>query len=67
MCHVARLCIPGEWEAFYFWKELLAPEWFRDAYNRHSRSIAGWLQGKPRFQKAIAGWMRSKIQEVTHG
>lgn len=67
ICHVARLCIPGEWEAFYFWKELLAPEWFRDAYNRHSRSIAGWLQGKPRFQKAIAGWMRSKIQEVTHG
>lgn len=66
-CHVARLCIPGEWEAFYFWKELLAPEWFRDAYNRHSRSIAGWLQGKPRFQKAIAGWMRSKIKEVTHG
>jgi hypothetical protein len=66
-CHVARLCAPDEWEAFYFWKELLAPDWFRNLYNNHSKAVAGWLANKPTLQKLVAKWMRSKISEVTHG
>jgi hypothetical protein len=66
-CHVARLCVPDEWEAFYFWKELLAPDWFRNLYNTHSKAVAGWLANKPTLQKLVAKWMRSKISEVTHG
>lgn len=66
-CHVARLCIPDEWEAFYFWKELLAPDWFRDMYNKHSAAIAGWMANKPWLQKIVGKWMRSKISEVTRG
>jgi len=67
ICHVARLCVPDEWEAFYFWKELLAPDWFRNLYNTHSKAVAGWLANKPTLQKLVAKWMRSKISEVTHG
>lgn len=66
ICHVARLCVPDEWEAFYFWKELLAPDWFRNFYNMHSKAVAGWLANKPTLQKLVAKWMRSKISEVTH-
>jgi len=66
-CHVARLCVPDEWEAFYFWKELLAPDWFRNLYNTHSKAVAGWLANKPTLQKLVAKWMHSKISEVTHG
>ena len=65
-CHVARLCIPDEWEAFYFYKELLAPDWFRNFYNTHSEKIANWMANKPRIQKFVAKWMRSKISEVTN-
>ncbi len=67
LCHVARLCIPDEWEAFYFWKELLAPDWFRDLYNKNSAAIASWMANKPRLQKIVGKWMRSKISEVTRG
>lgn len=67
MCHVARLCIPDEWEAFYFYKELLAPDWFRNLYNRHSEAVANWMSNKPLVQKLVGRWMRSKISEVTRG
>jgi len=60
-------CVPDEWEAFYFWKELLAPDWFRNLYNTHSKAVAGWLSNKPTLQKLVAKWMRAKISEVTHG
>lgn len=67
ICHVARLCIPDEWEAFYFWKELLAPDWFRNLYNKHSKPVADWMVNKPWVQKVVARWMKSKIKEVTYG
>lgn len=67
MCAVARLCIPDEWEGFFFWKELLAPNWFRELYNSNAEKIASWMKDKPRVQKVVAKWMRSKISEVANG
>lgn len=61
LCHVARLCIPDDWTSFYFWKELVAPAWFREAYNEHAEAVAGWLKDKPALQRVVARWMRSKI------
>lgn len=65
-CHVAKLCIPDEWQAFFFWKELVAPDWFREAYNAHSKTVANWMSNKPTIQKIVAKWMKSKISEVTN-
>lgn len=64
MCHVARLCIPDEWEAFYFWKELLAPDWFREAYNQHAPTVAAWLEKKPVARKLVTGWMKSVLRNL---
>ncbi|MFZ9353825.1 MAG: hypothetical protein ACO25L_03320, partial [Candidatus Nanopelagicales bacterium] len=63
-CHIARLCIPNEWQAFYFWKELIAPDWFRNFYNKYSESIANWMNNKPTVQKLVAKWMKSRINKL---
>ena len=65
-CSVARLCIPDEWEAFYFWKELLAPDWFRNVYNANHAAIANWMRSKPLAKRIVAKWMKSKIKEVAN-
>ena len=65
-CYVARLCIPDEWEAFYFWKELLAPDIFRRFYNENSEAIANWMKDRNFIKAICAKWMRSKISEVSN-
>jgi hypothetical protein len=64
MCAVAKLCIPGEWEAFYFWKELLAPDWFRQAYNTHAPAVAAWLEKRPVARRLVTGWMKSVLRNL---
>lgn len=64
MCHVARLCIPDEWEAFYFWKELLAPDWFREIYNEHAPAIAAWLEKRPVARRVVTGWMKRTLRTL---
>lgn len=66
-CHVARLCIPDQWEAFYFWKELVAPDWFRNLYNKYSKPVADWMSNKPIIQKIVGKWMRSKVSKLILG
>jgi hypothetical protein len=62
MCAVAKLCIPEEWEAFYFWKELVAPDWFRVAYNRFAKPVAAVLESFPVAQRAVARGMRAVLR-----
>jgi len=64
MCAVAKLCIPDEWEAFYFWKELLAPDWFRQAYNTHAPAVAAWLEKRPVARRVVTGWMKSVLRNL---
>ena len=66
-CHVARLCIPDQWEAFYFWKELVAPDWFRNLYNRYSKPVSDWMSNKPVIQKIVGKWMLSKVSKLILG
>ena len=67
MCFVTRECIPDEWEAFYFWKELVAPRWFSRLYDETARPVAKWLSTKPTLKRVVASWMRSKINDVVKG
>lgn len=64
MCAVAKLCIPDEWEAFYFWKELIAPDWFRQGYNTHAPAIAAWLEKRPVARRVVTGWMRFVLRNL---
>jgi hypothetical protein len=48
-CFVARECIPDQWEAFYFWKELVGPKWLKD---------------KPKVKKLVANWMIARINSI---
>jgi hypothetical protein len=63
-CHVARLCIPDKWPLFYWWKELQAPEWFRDAYNKNSERWAAWLEKHPVARKAVTVVMRAIVNRL---
>jgi hypothetical protein len=65
-CYVARECIPDQWEAFYFWKELVGPKWFKNLYDANAKAVANWIKDKPRLKKIVANWMLSKIKEMTH-
>jgi len=63
-CSVARLVMPESWEAFFFYKELLAPKWFRDLYNENARGFARWLQNKPTAQSIVRRLMTGRINSI---
>lgn len=63
-CYVARECIPDQWEAFYFWKELVGPKWFKNLYDANAKAVANWIKDKPILKKVVANWMLSKIKSI---
>jgi hypothetical protein len=63
-CFVARECIPDQWEAFYFWKELVGPKWFKSFYDNNAEKFAKWLKDKPKVKKLVANWMIARINSV---
>lgn len=63
-CHVARECIPDQWEAFYFWKELVGPKWFKSFYDSNAEKFAKWLKDKPKVKKLVANWMVARINSL---
>ena len=63
-CFVARECIPDQWEAFYFWKELVGPKWFRSFYDSNAEKFAKWLKDKPKVKKLVANWMITRINSI---
>jgi hypothetical protein len=63
-CYVARECIPDQWEAFYFWKELVGPAWFKSFYDSNAEKFAKWLKDKPKAKKLVANWMIGRINNL---
>ena len=63
-CYVARECIPDQWEAFYFWKELVGPKWFKSVYDSNAEKFAKWLKDKPKVKKLVANWMIARINSL---
>ena len=63
-CYVARECIPDQWEAFFFWKELVGPAWFKSFYDNNAEKIAKWLKDKPKVKKLVANWMIGRINSI---
>jgi len=63
-CYVARECIPDQWEAFYFWKELVGPAWFKSFYDSNAEKFAKWLKDKPKAKKLVANWMIGRINSL---
>ena len=63
-CSVAKLVIPDSWEAFFFYKELIAPKWFRDLYNENARGFSRWLQNKPTAQSIVRRLMTGRINSI---
>jgi hypothetical protein len=63
-CYVARECIPDQWEAFYFWKELVGPKWFKNLYDSNAEKFAKWLKNKPKTKKIVANWMLDRIKSL---
>jgi hypothetical protein len=63
-CYVARECIPDQWEAFYFWKELVGPKWFKSLYDSNAEKFAKWLKDKPKAKKLVANWMIARINSI---
>ena len=63
-CYVARECIPDQWEAFYFWKELVGPKWFKNFYDSNAEKFAKWLKDKPKTKKLVANWMLGRIKSL---
>jgi hypothetical protein len=63
-CYVARECIPDQWEAFYFWKELVGPKWFKSFYDSNAEKFAKWLKNKPKTKKIVANWMLDRIKSL---
>lgn len=64
MCSVARECIPDQWEAFFFWKELVGPAWFKSFYDSNAEKFAKWLKDKPKAKKLVANWMIGRINSM---
>lgn len=64
MCSVARECIPDQWEAFFFWKELVGPAWFKNFYDSNAEKFAKWLKNKPKAKKLVANWMIGRIKSL---
>ena len=64
MCSVARECIPDQWEAFFFWKELVGPAWFKSFYDSNAEKFAKWLKNKPKAKKLVANWMLGRIKSL---
>jgi hypothetical protein len=63
-CYVARECIPDQWEAFFFWKELVGPKWFKSFYDSNAEKFAKWIKNKPRAKKLVANWMLGRIKSL---
>jgi hypothetical protein len=63
-CYVARECIPDQWEAFYFWKELVGPAWFKIFYDSNAEKFANWIKDKPKAKKLVANWMIGRIKSL---
>jgi len=63
-CYVARECIPDQWEAFFFWKELVGPAWFKSFYDSNAEKFARWLKNKPKAKKLVANWMLGRIKSL---
>ena len=63
-CYVARECIPDQWEAFYFWKELVGPKWFKSFYDSNAEKFAKWIKDKPKAKKLVANWMLGRIKSL---
>ena len=63
-CYVARECIPDQWEAFYFWKELVGPKWFKTFYDNNAEKFAKWIKDKPKAKKLVANIMLSRIKSL---
>lgn len=63
-CSTARLVF-GEtnpqWVQFYFIKELVLPDWFRNLYNENTDRFAAWLSNKPKFQRVVRWAMKGVI------
>jgi hypothetical protein len=63
-CYVARECIPDQWEAFFFWKELVGPAWFKSFYDSNAEKFAKWIKNKPKAKKLVANWMLGRIKSL---
>lgn len=63
-CYVARECIPDQWEAFFFWKELVGPAWFKSFYDSNAEKFAKWIKNKPTIKKLVANWMLGRIKSL---
>jgi hypothetical protein len=63
-CSVAKLVMPESWEVFFFYKELLAPDWFRDLYNQNARVFSRWLKNKPAMQSLVRRVMLGRINHI---
>ena len=63
-CYVARECIPDQWEAFFFWKELVGPAWFKSFYDSNAEKFAKWIKNKPTIKKVVANWMLGRIKSL---
>ena len=63
-CYVARECIPDQWEAFFFWKELVGPAWFKSFYDSNAEKFAKWIKDKPKAKKLVANWMLGRIKSL---
>lgn len=64
VCYVAKLVLGGDWTLFYFWKEVAAPDWFRNFYNRNAKWIARWMENKPLVQSLVRRWMLGRIKTL---
>jgi len=63
-CWVAREVFGNEnpqWLAFYDWKELKAPKWFKKLYDLFGERFAKFISNKPKLKKRIKIWMEDKI------
>lgn len=65
ICHVAREVIPYDWQAFFFWKELIAPDWFRSLYDTYSIPVTRWLKNKPTIKRIVKHFMLNRINKLT--
>lgn len=64
VCYVAKLVLGDDWTLFYFWKEVAAPDWFRNFYNRNAKWIARWMENKPLVQSLVRRWMLGRIKTL---
>lgn len=66
-CWVARE-VYGEhnprWRLFALWLQVLAPGWFRRAYQQRGERWAGWVRRHPWIKPWLRRWMDARVRRV---